>query len=278
MGEESWSFRSNSGPVTVGSDELVIRSTPEGFVAAQRVRWRNGGYRDRARALLDLAGPLVLLALLALNLASLDWTGPATEWDPAAAVLTLVTGVAVVLTTRRIWRNYVRPRRLPLADVEEVVANEVEGTLRVATDSEGGLPWTGGGLFGRKIEVPTDEDFQRAVEALRLRGVPVYVTPEKRTPPGDQDAAPAGADRGTVRGTEPDRDRAPGGRPDHEHLPGTDRDRDHLSETGPDRDHPPGTDPDRERPTGERADREAELESRRERESELETRRDRERT
>ncbi|WP_135828007.1 hypothetical protein [Halorussus halobius] len=170
--DDSWSFRTERGRAWVADGSLRTRGSVVGFVrSVYHERWKRADGARKVLYLFSFVGTATWLGNVVPALEAL--VGPSAadgiQWFKVA-----VTALAVLVVAWRLGRT----NRLSLERVE--TARREGRTLTVEyDDSDGGRSrFDLGALVGSedhtlKIEALTEEDADRAVEALRLKGVDV---------------------------------------------------------------------------------------------------------
>jgi hypothetical protein len=165
MADGSWEFSITKGVVTVRSDAVGIRMTPQAFLKGQYVQLRNGTIGQRVKALFSLCAFAFTPIALALQFAQL--LGPGQQWTfvPFAVfgIITLVWGF---------WVTHLRESSIPLSAVKFVSIDESAQTIRIAHERPNGL-------LTRLTTCATQEqyalrgaeDAHRAKEVFQLRGI-----------------------------------------------------------------------------------------------------------
>ncbi|MFC7228008.1 hypothetical protein N0B31_11400 [Salinirubellus salinus] len=165
MADGSWEFSIAKGVVTVRSDSIGIRMTPQAFLRGQYVQLRNGSIGQQVQALLNLCAFAFTPIALALHLDQL--LGPGQQW---AFVPFAVFGLVTLMWG--FWITHLRESSIPLSAVEFVSIDESAQTIRIAHERPNGL-------LSRLTTCATQEqyalrgaeDARRAKEAFQLRGI-----------------------------------------------------------------------------------------------------------
>lgn len=165
MRERPWSFRTTEGVVTVGEDAIGFRSPPREFLAGQRARWQSGGPGDQAAAAFGIVLFVLSPALVAYYLAYPVVTGP--------DVLSMGYLAGGLVFAYVLWDRHGRETEIPRSRIRRVVLDETTRELTVTyATGDGPLSFLREDTRERTVTARTDEDLERAREALGRRNVP----------------------------------------------------------------------------------------------------------
>jgi hypothetical protein len=162
MADGSWEFSIAKGVVTVRSDAVGIRMTPQAFVKGRYAQFRNGSVGQRVIALLSLCAFVFTPIALALQFDQL--LGPSQQW---ASVLFAVFGIVTLMWG--FWVTHLRESTVPLSAIEFVSIDESARTIRIAHDRPNGLlSRLTTGATQERYALRRAEDVRRAKEAFQL--------------------------------------------------------------------------------------------------------------
>lgn len=162
-------LRYRYGTVEIDGEGILFRKSPARFLAAQRARWRDGGSRSRAGALLRVlwmvSGPVVAFLAFATALGVNPWT----RVGPAGRVMQAAIGVMVVLS---LW-SFFRSRHVPFDRLDDGVT--VRGTRSIHLPPHAFGRWQSLGRAGeqQRITFIDSTDRNRVVRLLERRGVDI---------------------------------------------------------------------------------------------------------